>query len=54
MIRSHEPSGWRRSTGTRTPVLSAERVEVSARSSNQTVGSGVSMPNRTPASTICW
>jgi adenylate kinase family enzyme len=36
MIRSHEPSGWRRSTCTRTPVLSAERVEVSARSSNQT------------------
>ena len=42
MIRSQEPSGWRRSTCTRTPVLSAERVEVSAaRSSNLTVGSGV-------------
>jgi hypothetical protein len=41
MIRSQEPPGWRRGTCTRTPVLSAERVEVSARSSNRTVGSGV-------------
>jgi len=31
MIRSQEPSGWRRSTCTRIPVLSAERVEISAR-----------------------
>jgi hypothetical protein len=35
-------------------ALSAERVEVSARSSNRTVGSGVSLPNLSPASTICW
>jgi hypothetical protein len=54
MIRSQEPTGWRRSTWTRTPVLSAERVEVSARSSNLTVGSGVSIANFTPASAICW
>ena len=40
MIRSQEPPGWRRGTWTRTPVLPAERVEVSARSSNRTVGSG--------------
>jgi hypothetical protein len=45
MIRSQEPSGWQRSTWTRTPVLSAERVEVSARSSNLTVCSGVSSAN---------
>jgi hypothetical protein len=38
MIRSQEPSGWRRRTWTRTPVLSAERVEVGAGSSNRTVG----------------
>jgi hypothetical protein len=54
MIRSQEPSGWRRSTCTRIPVLSAERVEVSARFSNLTVGSGVSTANFTPASAICW
>jgi DNA-binding PadR family transcriptional regulator len=54
MIRSQEPSGWRRRTWTRTPVLSAERVEVRARSSNLTVGSGVSIPNFTPALAICW
>ena len=52
MIRSHEPSGWRRSTCTRTPVLSAERVDVSARSSNRTVGSGSgsrTSPRRRPS-----
>lgn len=48
MIRSQEPSGWRRRTCTRTPVLSAERVEVSARSSNLTVGSEISTANFTP------
>jgi hypothetical protein len=44
MIRSQEPSGWRRSTCTRTPVLSAERVEVSARSSNLTVVTVTQLP----------
>ena len=54
MIRSQEPSGWRRRIWTRTPVSSVERVEVSARSSNRTVGSGVSIANFAPASAICW
>jgi hypothetical protein len=54
----HDPQpgavGLARGTCTRTPVLSAERVEVSARSSNRTVGSGVSTANVAPASAICW
>lgn len=54
MMRSQEPSGWRRRTCTRTPVLSAEQVEVSARFSNLTVGNGVSIVNFTPASAIRW
>src|SRR5262249_39852926 len=52
--RSQEPSAWQRSTWTRTPVLSAERVEVSAGSSNLAVGRGISSANFTPAFTICW
>lgn len=44
MIRSQEPSGCRRNTCTRTPVLSADRVEVSARFSNRRVGRGASKP----------
>jgi hypothetical protein len=51
---SQEPSGCLRTNYTRTPVLSAERVEVSAKFSNSTVGNGVSRPNLTSASIICW
>jgi hypothetical protein len=54
MIRSQEPPGWRRGTWTRTTVLPAGRVEVSARSSKRTVGSGVPTANVAPASAICW
>ena len=53
MMRIQEPSGCRRRTWTLTPVLSAERVEVSARSSNLTVGSGLDS-ELDPPSTIRW
>ena len=38
----------------RTPVLSADPVELSARFSNLIVGSGVSIANFITASIICW